>query len=81
MQFSGPLAKSKKKRTLPFKMLGLGQKVMSRLATPETIFKQVMYNLDSELKSEYAGRNHSNLNEFPKIAKISFKNAKIIGNC
>ena len=45
---------------------------------------QAHYNLDSELKSEYAGRNHGNLNEFPKIAEISLKNAiisKIIGNC
>ena len=45
---------------------------------------QASYNLDSELKSEYAGRNHSNLNEFPKIAEISLKNAiisKSIGNC
>ena len=45
---------------------------------------QASYNLDSELKSEYVGQNHSNLNEFPKIAEISLKNAKIskiIGNC
>ena len=45
---------------------------------------QASYNLDSELKPEYAGRNHSNINEFPKIAEISLKNAKIskiIGNC
>ena len=42
------------------------------------------YNLGSGLKSEYAGRNHSDLNKLPKIAKISLKNAKIresIGNC
>ena len=45
---------------------------------------QASYNLDSELKFESVGRNHSDLNELPKIAKISLKNAKIIkiiGNC
>ena len=38
---------------------------------------QASYNLDSELKFESAGRNHSDLNELPKIAKISLQMPKL----